>query len=430
MRLLIDGTLTLAANVLLLAALASCDKRTPSGGAPPHPAPSGTARAPVPTDAPAAEPGSWYRATLAYPSTGELAFFLHVPPPGTDGRAYALNRDEITDMTATWQGNALTIQGPWTYVSKISAERAPDTSVLKGTWTRTTPLWGEVVRDFVATPIATPDPKLRYPAKSPPATSVTGSWKFDFEEHKDGKGVLEQTPDGVVTGYIRPGQLGDIRVLSGSLEGTKLALSHFNGNSANLILADVSQDGTKMSGVMSMQNVWNEKFVATKSAAFEHIKRVKLKVGKTSVTLKGLDKYKGKPTLAIVFATWCPVCNDATPFLRKLYEAYHPQGLEVLGVSYDLSDDATETSEAVAAYRARYKLPWELLSVLCTPDSWAESMPPEVEGWDGFPILLLVRPDGKVQTVYGGWFGSTTGADGDKLRAWFEDEVKKLVATK
>lgn len=428
---MLDGTVALAAGSLLLCSLVACDKPAPDrkpAQAPTLAPTSGTQPAAVPSPADAApESGTWYRGQLDYPKLGKLGFFLHVPPVGTNGGAYVRNHDEKTDFDAQWQGNRLTVTAPWTYTSVIAAERGPD-GVLKGTWTRDTPLWGKVVRPFVGEPIDGPDPKLRYPSTGAPAADVSGSWKFQFAEHKEGKGVFAQTPDGVVTGSIRPGQLGDVRVLGGKLSGNELVLSHFNGNSANLIVASVSADGLSMSGTMSMQDVWIEKFTAKKVADFDHVKKVHLKKGHTRVTLKGLDKYKGKPTLAMIFATWCPSCNDATPYLKKLYATYHPQGFEILAVSYDLSEDEKQTRAAVEKYRTMHQVPWELDSVLCTTDNWAAAMPPELEGWDGLPILMLIRADGTVQTTYGGWFGPTTGADGERLRAWFEEEVKTLIA--
>jgi thiol-disulfide isomerase/thioredoxin len=231
-----------------------------------------------------------------------------------------------------------------------------------------------------------------------------------------------------VRGYIKPGQLGDIRFLAGNMHGNKLMLSHFNGNAANLVLADISSDGATMKGLMSMQNVWNESFTAKRVDAYELLDKVKLKKGSTRVSLPGLDKYKGKPTLAIIFATWCSSCNDAAPYLRDLYAKYHPRGLEIMSVAYDLSEDEKANLAELDRFRKKYDIPWELSQVPCTPESWASVMPQELEGWDGLPILMLVRPDGTVQTIFGGWFGPATAADGERKRKWFESSVDALLA--
>lgn len=378
---------------------------------------------------PVTGPGTWYRARLVFDGIGELPFFLHVPPVGQDGPAHVLNGDETVELRAEWRESELSITGPWTYTSLIEAQLDPATGALAGSWTRDTPLWGEVVRRFVATPIAAPDPRTRFPgAGHPGPAGVAGTWRFRFATHQEGKGAFEQDPDGVVRGYIKPGQLGDIRYLAGNLRGGKLSLSTFNGNSANLVLAELSPDGASMSGVMSMQNKWNERFTATRAEAdYPFVNKVHLQPGKQTVSLRGLDRYRGKPTLAILFATWCPSCNDAVPYFKGLYAKYHRQGLEILGVAYDLSDDERATQAKLAQFRAQHGIPWELLQVPCTMETWARAMPPELVGWDGLPIILLVRPDGTVQTVFGGWFGPATGAEGEHLRAWFEASTRELL---
>ncbi len=421
-------------GAMLLFALASCDK---SGGkqqaAPPQNG-SGTgsqSATVIPPKAPETpkEPGTWYLGKLLFKDLGELPFFLHLPPKGENGKAYVVNGDEKVDMTVTWQAHELSITAGWNYVDSIEAD-IKDDGTLQGQWTRDTPLWGEVVRDFVATPIDKPDPLERFPNTGGAATAnVGGTWELHFAEHKDGKGVLQQGADGVVRGYVKPGQLSDIRFLAGNMHGTKLSLSQFNGNAANLVLAEVSPDGKTMTGTMSMQNVWNEKFTGKKVDDFEFANKVRLKAGKNKVTLKGLDKYKGKPTLAILFATWCVGCNDAAPYLSKLYEREHPKGLEFLSVAYDLTTDEAANQVEIDKFRKKYDVKWEITQVPCTPETWAPAMTPELEGWDGMPITLLVRPDGTVQTVLGGWFGPATGADGEKRKKWFEDSIDTLLAS-
>ncbi|MBI3404701.1 MAG: TlpA family protein disulfide reductase [Acidobacteria bacterium] len=51
-----------------------------------------------------------------------------------------------------------------------------------------------------------------------------------------------------------------------------------------------------------------------------------------------LAKYRGKPILVNFWATWCEPCREEFPALVEVARAYQPQGLVVLGVSFD--DDA------------------------------------------------------------------------------------------
>lgn len=61
----------------------------------------------------------------------------------------------------------------------------------------------------------------------------------------------------------------------------------------------------------------------------------------TLQTLKGpqlqLSDWQGKPVILTFWATTCPGCIKEMPHLAEMYEQFHSQGLEVLGIamSYD-----------------------------------------------------------------------------------------------
>jgi len=54
-----------------------------------------------------------------------------------------------------------------------------------------------------------------------------------------------------------------------------------------------------------------------------------------------LASQKGHPLLLSIWATWCEPCRDEYPMINELAKQYAPQGLHVVGVSYD--DDAEMT---------------------------------------------------------------------------------------
>lgn len=385
------------------------------------------------TPEPAAPAGNWYRAALVFEKNGELPFFLDLPKEPAKGEGAIQNADERVPMDYEWKGNQVTIDTRWNYVNRIVAVEEADGS-LKGKWTRDTPLWGEVVRPFKASKIDKPDPALRFPGdKAAPdkaANDVTGVWKFKFETHGEGKGNLRQTPDGAVTSYIRPAPLGDFRFMTGNVRGDKVLLSTFNGNVANLIDAKLTDGGKKMKGTINMQNVWIEPFTAEKVDDFELANPVHMKKGKKTISVPELKKYKGKPVVLKIFATWCPICNDAAPFFTQLYSDYHPKGLEMLSVAYDLTEDEKVLKEKVARYKDIHKVTWEVSEVTTTPQEWAGDMPPEVEGWLGFPVIAWIRPDGTVYKVYGGYYGPAAQPEHEKINAQFRQWTDELLAGK
>jgi peroxiredoxin len=60
-----------------------------------------------------------------------------------------------------------------------------------------------------------------------------------------------------------------------------------------------------------------------------------------------LANYKGKVVLVDFWATWCPPCVRELPNTLKVYQKYHDQGFEVIGVSLD--DDQTQLEKFLKA---------------------------------------------------------------------------------
>jgi thiol-disulfide isomerase/thioredoxin len=97
------------------------------------------------------------------------------------------------------------------------------------------------------------------------------------------------------------------------------------------------------------------------------------------------------PRLVIIdlFATWCPPCQQETPVLRSLAEAYRDRGLQVIGISVG------ELPSTVAAYAERYQLGYLLLV-----DVNSELF--RAAGAGGIPTKLILDADGRVLRVVTG----------------------------
>jgi len=63
-------------------------------------------------------------------------------------------------------------------------------------------------------------------------------------------------------------------------------------------------------------------------------------------------QYRGKVVLIDFWATWCPPCRRELPNVVAIYQKYHPQGFEIIGVTLD--DDQT----SVANFIKDSNMPW------------------------------------------------------------------------
>jgi thiol-disulfide isomerase/thioredoxin len=94
---------------------------------------------------------------------------------------------------------------------------------------------------------------------------------------------------------------------------------------------------------------------------------------------------KGKVVLVDFWATWCPPCVAAIPKIKALYSKYHPEGLEVIGISCDIS------RTALTKFVAKRQLPWPQY---CDGAGQMNNPWCKTFGIDGLPFVMLLDKSG------------------------------------
>ncbi len=105
------------------------------------------------------------------------------------------------------------------------------------------------------------------------------------------------------------------------------------------------------------------------------------------------ESYRGKVVLVDFWATWCGPCRQEVPNVLRLYQQYHDQGFEVVGVSLDSEKEQAES------YIEQYDLPWpNIFSPNEDERAWDAPMAVHY-GVMGIPLAILIDTDGKVVSL-------------------------------
>jgi thiol-disulfide isomerase/thioredoxin len=105
---------------------------------------------------------------------------------------------------------------------------------------------------------------------------------------------------------------------------------------------------------------------------------------------KILQRYHGKPLLINFWATWCEPCRDEYPLLNELAKKYAPQGLQVVGVSFDQDGDLILMRRFIARYKPVFP---NYRKKQGNESDFQQSVLP---GWNGsLPVSLFYSKDGQ-----------------------------------
>jgi thiol-disulfide isomerase/thioredoxin len=156
---------------------------------------------------------------------------------------------------------------------------------------------------------------------------------------------------------------------------------------------------------------------------------VALTSGDGKLHLAELDtpRYRGKPVIVQIFGTWCPNCHDETPVLRDLYERYHDDGLEVLGLAYEVTGDDERSQRQVERFKEKFGIDWEIVIAGTSDKAQASKTLPDISAVKSFPTTIWIGRDGKVQAIHSGFAGPATGVEHVELVAEFEKLTEGIV---
>lgn len=287
--------------------------------------------------------------------------------------------------------------------------------------------------------------------------SLWGDWLFHWA---DGEGAEKSTlakfdqeqiaaTDGhvAVTGVIEPVS-GDSGLLHGSVfktsEGqTRFHLSRFDGIHVMALdgefLTDASLKGIE-GGIVAVSSFTAECGKHVASAADPNLLSETLTSVKDPAEpfrFSGVDasgktvdqdspEFKGKPVIVDIFGTWCPNCHDEAPVLQKLYSKYHDQGLVVVGLAYEYTDEQARDLRQIAIYRTKYGLTFPLLLTGTTAEGQIAKTLPQLVNFGAFPTSIFIDRNGRVHAILAGFSGPSTGANYQQVQQRMDELAREI----
>ncbi len=376
--------------------------------------------------------GVW-RVTLVHPG-GELPFGLEVGRERGKPAAWLLNPPErLRAEKVEIDGNQLVLDFP-SYGSRVVATLGPD-----GQLTGSASLQrraGPATLALTGTRAA-----FRFFAKpAPPAANLNGRWIVDSAGSKPERGLAQFRQTGShVTGSVQFPS-GDTRYLAGDISGSTLLLSMFDGNSTALwrgTLANGQLTGENFGARSTAGTPWTARRAGTDSVEAIEVQkppvdRIAFSFPDSSGNRVSLSdaRFKGKVVVVTLGGAWCPNCHDEARFIGPYAAAHKSEGLEVIGLQFEVGDDAARAFAQIDRFGARYGLRYPLLLAGQPTAESSKAALPSIGGVRVYPSTLFIGRDGRLREIHVGWAGPATGPLNAKAKREFDATVQRLLHEK
>lgn len=270
---------------------------------------------------------------------------------------------------------------------------------------------------------ATYGDSARFEVTEPKCCDINKKWAVKFrpgaENEYPGIAYFDQVENLVKGTFLT--ETGDYRYLEGVLTGNQLKLSAFDGAHLYVFLAEI-KDGQQIEGLHYSGRSSVKKWMAYRDDDFElrnaesltHLKEGYSTVDFRFENLEGETvslsdpRFKNKPVIVQIMGSWCPNCMDETRYFNELYDQYHQEGLEIVGLTFERTKDK-ETSLARAQKMVNdLNIEYPVLLAGSTAKDNPAELLPMLNHIMSFPTSIYLNADHSVRKIHTGFAGPGT----------------------
>ena len=275
------------------------------------------------------------------------------------------------------------------------------------------------------------------------SASAAGKYHVYFDGENRAESVTVATlsvkGDSAYGTFIAPD--GDYGLLTGTASGGKVQLNRFTGWQA--IAITLEQNGQGWLGKIYAQGGKPRVFTLEPAANLDVVRPARMQTAmknpETSFRFEGVsasgetlhssdDRFRGRPLIVDIMGTWCHNCIDESPLLQELQTKYGKDGLQVVGISFEITDDLELAKRNLKLYQDRLGLTYTMLFCGSLDDENVKNrLRSQLDNFFAYPTTLFIGRDGKVQTIHSGFRGPGTGEEFQVQVQEFHELAEKLV---
>lgn len=262
-------------------------------------------------------------------------------------------------------------------------------------------------------------------------------WKATFIDGETKKQSIAsfKVENNYLSGNFRT-ETGDYRFLQGNILNDKLWLSTFDGAHVYYFNADIVNDsiinGSFYFGpkkVKKVELILDEKFKLADPTKITSMLNPDEKFDFTALNLQGgvvsfsSLKSEAKITIIQIMGSWCPNCMDETNFFTQLYTKYHQKGLDIVGVTFERSEELSKAKSFIDRMIDNLHIEYPIYFGGKPKAENTKKVFSQLNFVKSYPTTIFLDENHKVLKIHTGFNGPATG----NVYKEYEKEVIALI---